>query len=312
MDFAALGFHEFALDERELAGDESDMGDALAYRSYHSVLLSPSRIDELLLAMGARLRTTDIVRDKVQKIIAPQKMARAAILSDGRRITGRSLVLAAGRLGADLLRAASVPEKRGKGIDVGVRLGFDSLEPLAPLRALGPDAKMMSSGVRTFCLNSPGQIFHYPGLGYEIPGGIVAPDGWLESNVGILCRLDDREAVLAHFARRAPLEAMPLVQQGSGTKLGWTDESIDMFTPEIVARIDQFVEQLANAGFFAPPSHYDVHLPLLDWHWPVFSLPGRLETGVEGVFAAGDVSGHARGLLQAVVMGRLAVEEALR
>lgn len=311
LEFVELGFDEFALDEHELVGNETDVEHALAYRGYHSVLLSPNRMDSLLAAMGARLSTTVIVRARAQKI-ALSTDQHQVVLCDGRRVAGRSLIVAAGRLGAELLENAGVPQTKGKGIDVGVRLSFDSLEPVAHLRSLGPDAKIMADGVRTFCLNSPGKIFHYPGLGYQIPGGIVAAEDWTQANVGILCRSDDRDAALAHFALRDPAATSPIVQRGSRLNLGWNAETVDILGGVVVARLDNFVDQLAKSGLLNLPDCYDVHLPLLDWHWPVFSLPGRLETGVGGVFAAGDVSGHARGLLQAAVMGRLAVEEALR
>jgi hypothetical protein len=234
------------------------------------------------------------------------------VLEDERTFEGEALIVAAGRLGAELLSEAGVPESRGKGIDVGVRLGFDQRAPLTGLRALGPDAKFIADGVRTFCLNSPGRIFHYPGLGFQLPGGIVAASSWEEANVGILCRLDNRQEVLAQLAAAAPAgNPRALVERGRGQDLGWSPLARRTLGDSVVSRVEDFVSKLTASGLVSLPESYDVHYPLLDWHWPVFSRPDRLGTAVPGVVAAGDASGHARGLMQAAVMGVMAVEEAL-
>lgn len=52
-------------------------------------------------------------------------------------------------------------------------------------------------------------------------------------------------------------------------------------------------------------------MPLLDWHWHTFATPSSHLTSLPGVYALGDSSGHARGLLQASVSGWLAAEEYL-
>jgi hypothetical protein len=194
-----------------------------------------------------------------------------------------------------------------------VRFSFDSRAPLAGLRELGPDAKFMADGVRTFCLNSPGRIFHYPGLGFNLPGGIVAEADWPESNVGVLCRLDDRQEVLQRIARLAPAAPAPLLTlQGMGSEIDWTEHARSLLGEHVVLHLEAFMRKLTQSGLINLPRRYVVHYPLLDWHWPVFSRPNQLGTDVPGVFAVGDASGHARGLLQAALMGPLAVEEALR
>lgn len=310
--FAALGFARFEVTDRQLRGEEASVGGDLTFRRYHSVLLSPAEIDALLVALSARLIRTQVIRTAPRRLDLAGGSPFRVELEQGGVVEGRRLIVAVGRLGADLLGAACVPETRGKGIDVGVRLGFDRREPLAGLRALGPDAKFMADGVRTFCLNSPGRIFHYPGLGFSLPGGIVAEPDWPEANVGILCRLSDRSAVLQSLsARRNPANSSPRRHRGRGADLGWTDTSRALVGAEVADRLDTFVAKLAASGMVELPDGYDVHYPLLDWYWPVFSLAGQLATCVPGVYAAGDASGHARGLMQAAVMGTLAAEEAL-
>ena len=213
---------------------------------------------------------------------------------------------------AQLLKDAGVPDTAGKGIDVGVRLAFPSREPLSGLRRLGPDAKFLADGLRTFCLNSPGRIFHYPGAGFSLPGGIVAEADGSESNVGILARLPDRHEVLRQLAIAAGQEAAaPLSFEGGAAGLPWPSRARSVLGDQVCNRIDEFLDKLTTAELLHLPSRFVVHYPLLDWHWPVFSLPGQLATGVSGVLATGDASGHARGLLQAALAGAASVEEAL-
>jgi hypothetical protein len=309
--FASLGFQKFIVTEEELLGKESSPEEDLAYRRYHSIVLSPDEIDALLIALTKRLHTTKIMRKKVTSLEIGSAPPFGVVLDDGSRAASRAIIVAAGRLGANLLKNAGVKESAGKGIDIGIRLDFSSCVPVAGLRCLGPDAKFIADGVRTFCLNSPGKIFHYPGLGYSVPGGVVAPGGWKASNVGVLCRLKDRAAAIDHLAKHAPDGFKQMTCSGHERDLGWDATSRNVLTDQVVRRLGGFVARLAQSGLVDLPRSYTIHYPLLDWHWPVFSLLGNLETNVPGVFAAGDVSGHARGLMQAAVMGELAAEEAL-
>ena len=91
----------------------------------------------------------------------------------------------------------------------------------------------------------------------------------------------------------------------------WTPASRDLLGCQTIDVIEEFLAKLTASGLVRLPHSYTVHYPLLDWHWPVFSMPNRLGTAIDGVIAAGDASGHARGLMQAAVMGTMAAEEAL-
>ena len=311
-EFAELGFPEFELTAGELAGEESDVRPGLAYRNYHSVLLSPDRMAQLLTALSSRLQRTTVARTGVAQLGVLSGPPFGIKLASGERTRSRRLLIAAGRLGAKLLKDAGLEESGGKGIDVGVRLGFASREPLRGLRELGPDAKFLADGVRTFCLNSPGRIFHYPGAGFLLPGGVVAEPQATEANVGILVRLSNRQAVLDRLEAVAPRgKVAPLSFQGEASGLRWTSHARSVLGSEVCERIDEFMAKLSASGLVELPTSFVVHYPLLDWHWPVFSAPGRLATAAPGVIASGDASGHARGLLQAAVTGAMAVEEAL-
>ena len=311
-EFAALGFPEFDLTAEQVAGEESETRPGLAYRNYHSVLLTPVRMGELLTALSSRLSTTQVVRAAVTRLDLRSGPPFAVHVGGEDVLHARRLIMAAGRLGALLLKSAGVTETGGKGIDLGVRLEFPSQEPLRGLRQLGPDAKFLADGVRTFCLNSPGRIFHYPGAGFSLPGGIVAEADRSESNVGVLVRLSGRHQILSRLAAAAEQgEPVPLSFEGGATGLSWPTRARVVLSDHVCDRIDAFLGKLTTAGLLDLPSRFIVHYPLLDWHWPVFSLPSRLATTVPGVLAAGDASGHARGLLQAAVTGAASVEEAL-
>lgn len=311
-NYLDLGFSEFQVSPEDLLGQETHDDDGLAYRNYHSILLTPARIDELLVALADRLTRSLIKRAVVTRIEMDESESFCIHLDDGQVLGADKVIVAAGRLGSNLLKSAGIKAMAGKGIDVGVRLGFETCAPVAGLRNLGPDAKFIADGVRTFCLNSPGRIFHYPGAGFCLPGGIVAEPDWHQSNIGILCRIDDRDATLRRVENMAPSsETSPLSFKGSSKRLEWTDHALALIGEDTASRIDVFIARLSESGLVALPPSYTVHYPLLDWHWPVFSQPGQLGTSVPGLLAAGDASGHARGLMQAALMGVLAVEEAL-
>ncbi len=304
--FAASGLTQFAVSDEVVRGEERTLGADLSYRRYHSILLQPSEIERLLLFLEEQLSTTLILRSRAVAIRVNRDDVHAVMLEDGSEIRGRALVVATGRLGADLLAHAGVPESSGKGLDVGIRIEFPATAPLDAMRVQGADAKFLRDGVRTFCLNSPGRIFHYDGLGFLLPGGVVAEPGCSASNIAVLCRLPDRKAALAALSRKGPQTDRPFSFESSGSRLGWDDQSRSILPGNVMERLDQFVAGLIKQRLIDLSGPYIVHYPLFDWHWPVFSQPGTLETGVRGIWAAGDVSGHARGLMQAAAMGHLA------
>jgi hypothetical protein len=104
----------------------------------------------------------------------------------------------------------------------------------------------------------------------------------------------------------------PLALIGTGTTFALDDALVDLLPSIVPERIYDFALRLAGAGLLHLPEQFTVHYPLIDWHWPVFGQPGKLQTAVEGLYAIGDLSGHARGLLQAATMGWLAAEEIIK
>lgn len=311
---AASHVDKFQVSAEALWGNERSINPLLWFRKYHSIVLTPLEMRDLISYLRASLGNIQIISSEVRSIEANSQTSFSLAISNSPRVFAHRIVAATGRLGAGLLAKASVPETEGKGVDFGVRLEFSDDQPLKELRAEGPDAKILGNGVRTFCLNSPGKIFHYSALGVEIPGGIVADGSVQSSNVGILCRLANKREALDEFKTR--------MQQlrHEGRRLSFVDsnpgfahrDSLRALLPSGVAeRVHDFTNHLISAQLLDLPQQFLVHYPLIDWHWPVFAQPGRLETAIKGLYAVGDLSGHARGLLQAATMGWLAAEEAL-
>ncbi len=316
-NFAHSGVRKFDVTYDDVRGLEERSGPELCFRRYHSIVLTPNEIKTLLHFLESSLTRTAVLRARVDGIEVRQGGSFKVRLANGQSIETARLIVASGRLGSELLTAAGVPEASGKGLDAGVRLEFPDGRPLAGLRSRGPDAKFMANGVRTFCLNSPGTIFHYPGLGYQLPGGVVGNERCEGANVALLARLQDRKAALRRFdlrRRQHDGEAVaPMCFRSSGERIQWNEPCRQILTDEVLHQLDHFAHLLQeNALIDLSATEYTVHYPLFDWHWPVFAQPGTLETAVKGLFAVGDASGHARGLLQAAAMGWLGAEETLR
>lgn len=312
--FAKSGITKFAVEE-SASGEQREISKGIQFRDYHSIVLTPQEVSVLLNFLEACSSAVSVIRGKVKRVRTPRGGEKLIELADGAQIRAGRLIMAAGRLGGELLTQAGVPVTNGKGVDFGVRVEFATQAPVANLRAHGPDAKILRGAVRTFCLNSPGRIFHYPALGAYIPGGIVADATAVKSNVGILRRLPDKQAALEDFARRlqrSPPDTDHLVVEATGAAITSHAAVQAMLPLEVAEDLAEFANAIGEAGLIDWPAEFNVHYPLVDWHWPVFSRPGVLETEIEGVYAVGDLSGHARGLLQASACGWLCVDEMVR
>lgn len=281
------------------------VGDDLGLRSYHSIVLTPDEVESLLdrLAHAAAAATIRMVG---VKSIKPLEREFEVVAENGERVRAARVIVAAGRAGSDLLLRAGCEEQPGKGCDVGVRLEFPDRQSVAGLRALGPDAKIILKHTRTFCLNSPGEVFHYQWEGVSLPGGVVAHEQEVKSNFGVLCRVPDKAATLSR------VKAATLEQMKGGDSFSVKSSSLPLLRgprypqilgKEVVEKINAFAVSLSEKQLVDFDRGYTVHFPLLDWHWPVFSLPKTFETTIPGIYAVGDTSGHARGLLQAAAAG---------
>jgi FAD binding domain len=289
-----------------------DLPADLELRSYTSIVLTPLEMRSVLDRLVAQLETKEII---CQRVTALKKLGGAwqVTTSDGDVRECSQVLFAGGRTGEHLLRKAGALPQPGKGIDVGARIEFINREGLQGLRSIGPDAKILKQGVRTFCLNHPGKIFYYPFENYSIPGGVVAESDFPRANVGLLHRVANKTEILDRTKRLFSEPASSFYQKASSsmaigigdklriTQLTWGDD--------VANSLQLFCESLGDAGLVDWSVEHKVHWPLLDWHWDVFGRPGTAETSCSGLFVAGDSAGHARGLLQAVVSGWLAAAE---
>jgi len=287
-------------------------GSGLKLRSYESMLLTPSEIDELLHRCEAHLNhRVKVIKSRALSVQNESQFS--VLLENGEVLESTFLLLAAGRQGEQFARKLGAVEQNGKGFDVGVRLEFQDVAALSKLRELGPDAKILDGKCRTFCLNAPGEIYRYPFLTFTIPGGVVADQGHPRGNVGILRRVDGKVEALPHIIER--IKGLPpactlnnpfIVGAGLGDKEGFI---LHAYGYEIAIELKAFMSSLATSGLIDLNKAHAIHFPLIDWHWPVFGLPESHRTTVENLYVAGDIAGHARGLLQAAVSGMLAGRE---
>lgn len=291
------------------------------YRRYHSILLSPDQINKLLDKLTAVVATTTmVVRGKAMHMERSGSNWEVTLSEQGnplaQKIVARTIFYAAGRLSEGLLLEAGAVPSEGKGLDIGVRLEFLDKDAISELRKLGADAKILHGSCRTFCLNSPGQIYRYPYKKISIPGGIVADSSSAEANVGILLRVANKEQKLQEILATAEILQKELLEESMSLQKKREGRSMPkvlakVFGAEETEILGAFIEEIANRNLIDTKQPHRIHMPLLDWHWHTFATPSSHLTNLPEVYALGDSSGHARGLLQASVSGWLAAEEYL-
>lgn len=312
--FQELGLRD-SLTQESTDQDESH---GLLLRRYKSIVLSPLEMDRTINHLTAKLcKAAELIQGHVQRIerindrwavhfTAPNLPQNTAIAN--------SVFFGGGRLSGDLLLRTGAEPQDAKGIDLGIRLEFFDKKSLSGLRELGPDAKILSGRCRTFCLNHPGHIYYYPFGKFSIPGGIVASEEIATANVGILARVPNKQKTLEKLLS-APAEiAKKLTDYSNTVQHGdalLPKELVYLYGEDVCAELQAFTKQMNKAGLINLNIAHKVHMPLIDWHWNTFALTNSHKTSLEGIFALGDCSGHARGLLQAAVSGTMAAEEYL-
>ncbi|WP_421611837.1 FAD-binding protein [Agrobacterium tumefaciens] len=298
----------------DLRGDKPLSNEA-AIRTYESIVLTPREIEHLIDTISKKIRKVACVLDA--EIVDLKHTRLGWVVSDrvGPVASGRVLIAAGGRAAGSLLKLSGVSPQEGKGLDVGVRLEFLDRRAVEGLRARGPDAKVLREDTRTFCLNHPGTIFRYPFQDISIPGGIVADEAEPSANFGILSRVKGKAAALNRALeslktfRKSDYERAPVVMGNpSFSELPMIRSA---YGEPVAQRLTAFAEALGTLGLVDWSKEYRIHFPLLDWHWDVFAIGDTHRTNHPDLFVAGDAAGHARGLLQAAVSGRLAALEAL-
>lgn len=294
-----------------------DLGGGVTFRRYQSIVLSSQEMEAMLDRLTAEIgRRSVVVKGKATRLdyVADRWSIQGRAEHNDFLVNADSIFYAAGRLSEGLLLHAGALPTEGKGMDIGVRLEFIDKASIESLAALGPDAKIMCGRLRTFCLNSPGTIYRYSFKDITIAGGIVADASTERANVGILLRVSNKEERLKEILNAARQCYPQLISESYRTSSG-----SDVFTPpsmlkrlygsDDVTQLAAFLREITKLGLIDISQPYRVHMPLLDWHWHTFSRAGSHKTSLPSVYALGDSSGHARGLLQAAVSGWLAAEE---
>jgi uncharacterized FAD-dependent dehydrogenase len=295
------------------------MGMQTELRSYSSIVLTPNQIDDLIARLTVMLEgRCQIIQGEAKQLTRIDDKWAVDVKQKGqnqcKQISASAVFYAAGRLASDILDKAGAAQYPGKGLDLGFRVEFLEHESLRSLRSLGPDAKIIRGTCRTFCLNSPGEIYYYKYGDVNIPGGIVADKTVSTANVGILARTENKEngihrviknfgAVEAHLKNYELRTGVPQLTSDSSL--------IALFGEEIASQLQDFVSALGDLKLINWSRPYRLHMPLIDWYWNTYCATASHKTSLPLLYALGDSAGHARGLLQAALSGWIASEEYL-
>jgi hypothetical protein len=291
----------------------------LIHRPYHSILLSSADIGGLIERCSTFLEKASVIKGKCVRIDHDDGTWLSSVCqtpnNDSLCVKSRALFCAVGRMGAGLLIQLGLTSRDYKGIDLGVRIEVPDRSALAQMRELGPDAKLLYKKCRTFCLNCPGTMYRYHFNGIPVAGGIVAEGSCTTANVGLLFRARNKQTELHRVMKVAHdlgNDVMKSAYENKDDGLGNATKLVArLFGEEISRELQDFKYALGAAGLADWSARHFIHLPLMDWYWPVFGGDKGFATDLTGLFVVGDVAGHARGLLQAALSGWLAAEEFL-
>ena len=286
-------------------------------RRYSSIVLTPSEIKDTIDSLSNRVKAVcEVIEGECLRILDTGHGWEVEYMSSGNServlLSSAAVFFAGGRTGSNLLTTAGCKETSGKGLDLGVRVEFPDKENLRKLRELGPDAKILVDACRTFCLNVPGEIYRYSFGSISIPGGVVAEASHKAGNVGLLYRHQNKTAILSSILSKANsiMHTGELKYLSSEGFLGAAEQPVaEMFGLDVTNSLRLFGMVLEELGLLDWSQPHYIHIPLLDWHWPTFSMPGTFRSTSSGLYVLGDSSGHARGLLQAAASGYIAAEE---
>ncbi len=292
---------------------------AIVHRQYQSYVLSVQQIDSLIRRLTGELCISQAILGKAKHLASNgHGQWRVSVEVKGclQEYSADRVIVASGRRDHAILDAAGATRKVRKGIDIGVRVEFMNKRGLEVIRQLGADAKILVGPCRTFCLNFPGDVYRYAFEEIPIPGGVVAQDNVTRANLGLLYRTADKEQIIRRLKREIRhLKAVsPSLAYDSHSVETVIDAGLlrGIFPEDAIAALKRFAQELESAELIDWNVPHLVHFPLLDWHWPTYALDNSLSTTLDRVYVAGDLSGHARGLLQAAVSGWLCAEECLR
>lgn len=288
---------------------------SLGHREYDSYVLTPKEINSLISSLEAKVNTQGNIEDDEVISVKFKNDIWEVNTKSGRVHEAKAIFFAGGRSKSDLLREAGAKPTNLKGLDVGIRVEFKDKNQAKLLRNYGPDAKFLLKNCRTFCLNWPGEVYHYDFEGVSIPGGVVAEGASSQANFGILCRTPEKEKLVRRvkFLLRSDLSFIngnyfEVREEALGRTKSFLSE---LYGCKLSENIDRFCKYLESENLISWKGSHRIYMPLLDWYWDTYSINYSFKTSMPNLFALGDVSGHARGLLQACLSGWIAAEEYL-
>jgi len=304
---------------------------------------------ELLKNLRAELgsRVELLFNNKVAEIIHEGGAVRGVRLASGKHYSSRFVILCPGRIGSNWLKGAA--EGMGLGtsvnpVDIGVRVEVPA-SVLKPVTAVLHEAKLtfytkrFDDPVRTFCMNPYGVVVKERHADFCTVNGHSFTERRSENtNFAILVSTTFTEPFREpieygqYIARLANLLSDGIIVQRLGDLMhgrrstaeriakGGLRPTLADATPGDLSFVvpyrylSDILEMIEALDRFAPginsPSTllYGVEVKFYSMR---LKLSKVLETGMEGLFAAGDGAGVTRGIIQASASGMVAAREIL-
>lgn len=264
--------------------------------------------------------------------------------SNNEKMHANNVIFAGGRSGKyeslDIWGPLGIPVEGMKGY-VGFRVEGSVSKELQNLREQVADPKFMRDGVRIFCFCPEGQVVgmrnnpkygQFAGSPWDCLEGCVQPNtgfGNFSIQQETQFPLDEYVAFMQELiAKQREISGGNIVSQSLRSLVDGTEPQAfpssvsrrlstgrmaDLLPLEKVLKGLNFLfdlNDIFNKGIITPQT--GVHSPELHL-WPQMNLgPGFESAHVKGAYVIGDVSGVARGIMQAMVMGTVAAQQITR
>jgi uncharacterized FAD-dependent dehydrogenase len=308
-DWAAERLREGGIDPPELSSQPTtDTPQAGAIKAYPSQYMTLEAREQLIMALERRLGA-HLITDADARLSSEAGTVRADW--EGGFVRASTAVIASGRFGP--LRDAVAP-KTFRRVEVGMRVEQDAARfALDAERVAGlldpkwirrsPDGRVEW---RTFCCCRHGEVIETRFDGLSSVSGRADGPHTDRSNVGLNVRfLDVGEAsdALASVTRAAEKEPLRIAASELLENPGSSAVSRRlgrMIAADLAAGLEAFAEDLD-----ADVSEATLHLPAIEGvgYYPAVDTTLKVASGI---WAAGDATGVFRGLVPALVSGRLA------
>lgn len=245
-----------------------------------------------------------------------------------REIRARAVIITTGRTGAELIDGLRI-EHAQHPLDVGVRIEFPA-SCWPDLDAVHGDLKLHFDDARTFCTSKAGWISPYRYQDFMLLEGRTdssVASKWSNLAITVRCDLpagqvmaEIRSALRARgpgSSIRQPLDdflagvVIPRsTREPEASFSYWRWGDVNALLPATISdRLREAVRRFASE-VLPPAAAQAAHVfgPEVDYYWS--TIPHR--NSRPGLWAAGDVTGAYRGILQAYAAGRFLVKEVER